>query len=918
MIGSRISTTVSQCSEGNDNQRAVRIRLVIRESTGIDRYQEPVSVGIPLARGLADEGAKWQVWQGIELVPCEVQTVEHWSDGTSKWLSVMFLADVHASDSTEYELRMFPGGSVGNGKTTRSDGNGVVTLNKRVPGRLSAGSEFVSCVGTEAVCEILSESVAFTLPRRDTRLISRACFNSRDILGQNGIRLECVDARGRVRPLLIESVSTERSGPLRCEVRFSGRVVRCRGLEVAGSLTVFAAKGLVRLEATLKNPTRAKHAGGCWDLGDPGSILLRGWRMTVHLADARPSTLRWLTSPSAPMHEATDEPLRICQYSSGGQHWNSRNHINRHRETALRIRGYRTQVGSIEHEGFRASPTLSIDGPSGAVSCALTEFWERFPSAIGYDAGQLIVEFWPVDSGDLHELQAGEHCTRVVWLRFAEPGEAACERLAWVHDPLLINIDPAWAAASDAVPWLPSHLEPPRQEFQTLMQEALTGPRGFFNKREVIDEFGWRNYGDVWADHESAYYDGPAPIISHYNNQYDLLYGFLIQYLITGDRRWWQLADPLARHVMDIDVYHTTRDKSAYSGGLFWHTAHYRDADTSSHRAYSRSMRGPSGGPANEHAYSSGLLLYYYLTGDRRAKDTVIQLGEWIIAMDSGPQHLLGLLSETPTGRASCTAGTVYHGPGRGAGNAIGVLLDAWLAAGDGRFVDFAESLIQRTIHPTDDIASLGLNDFEQRWSYTVYLQVLARYLHVARNYDRPREVQRYVQRCLLNYAHWMAANDLFALDHPEQLEFPTETWAAHELRKGNVLYAAAQIWTTTQGEYFRRRACEIMDRAWATLMAFESRCCTRPLAVVLQQAYIEQFFLSFEGVPGADEMSKPEFWPSRAEFVSQRDRIRADLHSPLAAARMGLRALHLRRWVNVWRRSWTAERLRRWIASLR
>ena len=30
-------------------------------------------------------------------------------------------------------------------------------------------------------------------------------------------------------------------------------------------------------------------------------------------------------------------------------------------------------------------------------------------------------------------------------------------------------------------------------------------------------------------------------------------------------------------------------------------------------------------------------------------------------------------------------------------------------------------------------------------------------------------------------------------LDHPEQLEYPTETWAAQELRKANVLRWAAR-----------------------------------------------------------------------------------------------------------------------------
>ena len=43
---------------------------------------------------------------------------------------------------------------------------------------------------------------------------------------------------------------------------------------------------------------------------------------------------------------------------------------------------------------------------------------------------------------------------------------------------------------------------------------------------------------------------------------------------------------PLARHIMDIDLYHTENDKSGYNGGLFWHTVHYRDAGTSNHRTF--------------------------------------------------------------------------------------------------------------------------------------------------------------------------------------------------------------------------------------------------------------------------------------------------------------------------------------------
>src|SRR5690606_9880651 len=156
-----------------------------------------------------------------------------------------------------------------------------------------------------------------------------------------------------------------------------------------------------------------------------------------------------------------------------------------------------------------------------------------------------------------------------------------------------------------------------------------------------------------------------------------------------GNELWLDLLRDAARHTIDIDIYHTSEDRPAYSGGLFWHTDHHRPAATSTHRTYSR-KNGPigryGGGPSNEHNYTSGLLLYYWLTGDGAARDAVIGLADWVVAMDDGARTWLSLLDEGPTGKASCTVSPDYHKPGRGAGNSINALLDAYAACGDRRY----------------------------------------------------------------------------------------------------------------------------------------------------------------------------------------------------------------------------------------
>ena len=128
------------------------------------------------------------------------------------------------------------------------------------------------------------------------------------------------------------------------------------------------------------------------------------------------------------------------------------------------------------------------------------------------------------------------------------------------------------------------------------------------------------------------------------------------------------MAD-LARHVRDIDIYRTRDDKAAYNGGLFWHTSHYTDADTATHRTYPRGA--PGGGPSAEHNYNAGLMFHYFMTGERASRETAIGLARWVIDMDDGRQTPFRVLAGGATGLASATGSIDYHGPGRAPANSI-------------------------------------------------------------------------------------------------------------------------------------------------------------------------------------------------------------------------------------------------------
>ncbi|MEZ5651297.1 MAG: hypothetical protein R3E87_12190 [Burkholderiaceae bacterium] len=246
-----------------------------------------------------------------------------------------------------------------------------------------------------------------------------------------------------------------------------------------------------------------------------------------------------------------------------------------------------------------------------------------------------------------------------------------------------------------------------------------------------------------------------------------------------------------ARHLVDIDIYHTDGDRPLYSGGMFWHTDHYCPAARATHRTWRRNAgAGDCGGPANEHNYSSGLLLHHCLT--------VIWIhagvlaGRLKIAMDDGAGTIWSLFERGPTGLASMTVEPGYHGPGRGAGNSRCSML-APAPKARRPYMDKAEALIRRCIHPRDDLAARGLDDPEHRWSYLVFLQALAQYLWLKECAGEFDYMFHHARASLLHYARWIAKHERPYAEQLHKVELPTETWpAAQDVRKPHVLHAAA------------------------------------------------------------------------------------------------------------------------------
>ena len=776
---------------------------------------EPITIGVPLPRGVVKDPIRIAlVDEDGAMVPVQALPTESRPDGSLRWVLLDFQAAGIFALDRRYHLKLDGGVTALQAPrvTITEAAEQIVVDTGAAQFRLQPGGAFpFAAVTVGGLAPIDAASSAFVV----------------------------IDAKGSTWRARITKIEVEERGPVRSSIRLDGFVGPRRRplLEVIARVHFFAGSSAVRLAVTVRNPRRARHKGGFWDLGDRGSVHLRD--ASLHVALPSSATALECAPELGLMPQQLTVPFEVYQDSSGGENWRHQTHVNRHGEVPCTFRGYRLEAGGAVRAGLRATPSVTATHGSGSVLMAVEHFWQNFPKAIEADSRRLTLRLWPRQFADAHEIQGGEQKTHVVTLAFGRDPMAR-DASFWGRAPSITAAAPQWYAAAEAIPYLAPATEDVDPRYRVLVEAAIAGDEAFERKRETIDEYGWRNFGDTYADHENPFSGEAAPIVSHYNNQYDAVNGFAAQFMRTGDARWWRLMTELAVHVTDIDIYHTDRDKSAFSNGLFWHTFHYVGAGRSSHRSYPRRDGVCGGGPANEHNYTAGLRMHWLLTGDRLSREAAIGLATWVINMDDGRKTILRWLAPSYTGLASATQSPDYHGPGRGAGHSIMALLEGHRLTGERRYLAKADQLIRRCVHPAEDIDALELLDAERRWSYTVFLQAVGKFLDYKTELGEVDASYAYARAALLHYARWMAQHEVPYLDHREKLEYPTETWAAQDVRKSDVFAFAAQHAEPSERDRFTERARFFFDYSMTTLLGEKTRAFARPVVLLLSNGWME------------------------------------------------------------------------------
>lgn len=733
-------------------------------------------VGIPFVKGAILSCESLAIFGSQnQRLSSSIKPTAYWSDGSVKWCLAKFAVAATQAGSVALKLTL--------------DSEPVSSLQVPVIG-LQENNDSI---------QIKDGDAEIGFDKNGSSFFPTVKVAGKTLWAAEKIRPSLIAVDGSACPIKVDKIYLADHDDLSCVCVSEGTVIFEDGVDLNIKFRFEVTPGAqLRCRCEIHNPARAVHSGGIWDLGDSGSVLFKDHSLEFALQETDRSALK---AESEQSWVSADKPLSLFQASSGGNNWDSPVHVNAENKVCNKFRGYKLSGSNeVEHDGLRAEPILSVCSKEDiAYTVQLRDFWQNFPKSIDVENSLIHLRLFPMHHGDHYELQGGERKSHDIFFRFLKTDSIN----EVVNNQPLVRVSPEAYTESGVFRYFDhERLHAPTDR---LLDVSLDDQRGFFAKREQLDEYGWRNHGEVYADHESAFHKGDDIFVSHYNNQYDSIGGFARQFALSGDQRWHCLMDDLAQHVMDIDIYRTDLDRSAYNNGLFWHTDHYAAACTASHRTFSAlqindsNLPSEGGGPGPHHCYSNGLMYYYYMTGDEEAKSSVLALGQWVRNYIEGSGTVIEagiklLREDAKKFKKICSREKIFrytYPMDRGTGNYIRTLLDCYELSAEPKYLSDAENVIKNTAGPADDIDARGFDDIEGTWFYTIVLQDIARYLDVKRSMGSFDDSFHYARATLLHYARWAAANEHPYLSHPERLLYPNATWVAQDIRKTSLFYAA-------------------------------------------------------------------------------------------------------------------------------
>jgi len=593
-----------------------KVSLLLDSPALMDKY--PVFSGVPFPQGVLKNTSQLMVENALGTeIPAQFEVLSRWIDGSIKAVLVIVSENI-TSLTQQYYLRY--------DQTVAKQYNSPLQV-----------SDFTSYL------QVNTGVLRFNISKTAFRLFDQAWIDqnkdqnydaSEQIISQAGdiFFLNALDGQEYTSSRFASPVVTiEEQGPVRTVIKAKGKLQAANG-QVLTDFTVrifaYAHSDKVQVDYTLVD-TREEA-----DVDANRSILAlsgKAWglRMPLNLSGEK-----------------------YVFGGEGGQTYSGNvvgNHYLYQSGQANYIDGS-FQPYSFAYSGVgsgqKAPGWLDVSDAGKGVTVSMRDFWQQFPAELAVDPNQLLISLHPARAAEVADTtypalnstdkiykrpntfyfprEGGAKTHRLTFAFHAgavQPSKASALNDIFQSPRLLLSGTAAWYTRSkvfgDLIPTGPSSAGFDDYLIKSYYQRSIEEVK---NTGGLAVQYGWRDFGDRMRGGWGGVSPEGVRIPSFYNDTHVGATNFLAQYLRTKDVRWFELGQIATRHFMDIDVSHANRKWYRYPKGFGPGEIHASGHESVDHH-------GRNGHPS--HAHVSGLPEYYWLTGDKRALEVLVEMGSW-------------------------------------------------------------------------------------------------------------------------------------------------------------------------------------------------------------------------------------------------------------------------------------------------
>jgi len=581
------TTTPQKREEGLVERETVPLYVENKLNVLIEKW--PVTFGIPFPKGTLTSPENVRVLNPIgEEVPIQVSVLGEWPDGSIKWLLVDFQADVKPMSQAEYKLEF---------------GRAILRKEKKLGVIVNQKGSIIEVV-TGPLKLVIDPAEPYFPGRVWLDQDGDGIFSPDEELTEPILEgtMELIDAYGKVYNNLKGPcrAEIEEEGPLRVVVKVVGEHQAEDGSRLFNYVTrihAYAGKSFIRVFHTWEN-----------DYLDDDFIRIRSLILKTPLRLQNPFCILlgdgvYQSNNNPTLFQSLDDDYTIVE------------------------------EGIIRDRGKRAKGLIDLSDRRWGLTVVVRDFWQNYPKSLGSDANTIIVGICPPLPRQLYppiadledklyyyllngeyKLKQGISKTHELLYYFHKGNFKAANAEVYaefLREPIIVRAPPLWYRDSKA---LGDFAVANRERFQNYEENINKAFDRYLKNREDGREYGMLNFGDWWG--ERGFDWG--------NMEYDTPQAFILQYIRSGDSRFFKAAEEAARHYMDVDTVHHSRDRKRV-GMVYAHClCHVGDYYPDNYRKGAIS----SGLGTISHTWIDGLLDYYFLTGYRRSFEVAKKIAD--------------------------------------------------------------------------------------------------------------------------------------------------------------------------------------------------------------------------------------------------------------------------------------------------